>query len=218
MSHTAFRTATAVTAAWLLALASAHLHAEAPRVVIRLYDSVSIDPAARDAAMRATAALLASAGLAVDWRDCTAGREHASCREPRLAGDLVMRVVPAWRPGRQEPLSAVSARRSPGEADVRLGVAAVDVRAGAGVVATVYFDRVQAVAGRAGIAAEDLLGRAMAHEIGHLLLREAGHGRDGLMRATWTDDELAGNRRGDWSFSAAERRRMQAAALQFARP
>ena len=79
-------------------------------------------------------------------------------------------------------------------------------------MATIYYDRVLHVARRAGLDASDLLGRAMAHEIGHLLLRVPGHNRSGLMRAVWTDAELAQNRRDDWSFTDAERLRLQAVA------
>ncbi|HET9268537.1 MAG TPA: hypothetical protein VFO31_10250, partial [Vicinamibacterales bacterium] len=39
------------------------------------------------------------------------------------------------------------------------------------------------------------LGRVLAHEIGHVLLAARGHGRSGLMRATFRAEELAGRDR-----------------------
>ena len=36
-----------------------------------------------------------------------------------------------------------------------------------------------------------LLGRVMAHEIGHILLGTHAHSRTGIMRAVWTDHELS---------------------------
>jgi len=53
-----------------------------------------------------------------------------------------------------------------------------------------------------------LLGRVMAHEIGHLLLGIDYHGPVGVMRAEWTDD-LLNSGRDDWRFSMTEAERMQ---------
>jgi len=63
-----------------------------------------------------------------------------------------------------------------------------------------------------GLGTRELLGRAVAHELGHLLLRAPGHGPSGLMRPLWTDQELMQNRPDDWTFSEADRRQVQAAA------
>jgi hypothetical protein len=43
-----------------------------------------------------------------------------------------------------------------------------------------------------------LLGRAIAHEIGHLLLATNTHAPSGLMRELWSHDELQRARREDW--------------------
>jgi len=57
--------------------------------------------------------------------------------------------------------------------------------------ATLGGHAVKAAVERAGIDPGALLGRALAHEVGHLLLRSPGHSPGGLMRAVWTDEELA---------------------------
>jgi hypothetical protein len=49
----------------------------------------------------------------------------------------------------------------------------------------------------------------MAHEIGHLLLGSGDHPREGLMRATWSQDELRGIRPSNWGFSPAEAAQMR---------
>jgi hypothetical protein len=49
----------------------------------------------------------------------------------------------------------------------------------------------------------------MAHEIGHLLLGNGGHGPSGLMRATWTADEVTLLVRGLLRFSAEESGRLR---------
>ena len=70
--------------------------------------------------------------------------------------------------------------------------AVVDVDAGVGSLATVYADRVRVMAQRAGVDNAELLGRAMAHEVGHLLLGTNGHAAHGLMRASWSSVDLQG--------------------------
>jgi len=209
MLQTLARTAGAVTFA-LAVLAALPARADDLHVVIRLYDMATGDAAGRAAAMRTAADAIASAGLRVTWRDCSRGGAAHPCRTVRDAGDLVVRVMPAR--AAHGSVAAVAAE----DAEVQLGFAPVDPAGGATVIATVYYDAVQQVASRTGLRVPDLLGRAIAHEIGHLLLRAPGHGQSGLMRPLWTDDELTQNRSGDWTFSEAERRQVQAVARESA--
>src|SRR6267142_486444 len=85
-----------------------------------------------------------------------------------------------------------------------LGFAAVDVVERAGTLATVYVDRVDALAMEAGIDRGELLGHVIAHEVGHLILGSVDHSPHGLMRATWKVDELRRNLPLDWKFSGAQ--------------
>jgi len=199
MLQTLVRTAGAVTFASAL-LAASPARAGSPQVVIRVYDMATANAVARAAALRAAAQAMASAGIAVDWRDCSRGGAAHPCRTVRGAGDLVVRIMPA---------SAPSA-----DATAEFGFAPIDPSGRATVIATVYYDVVQRVAGRTGLDAQALLGRAIAHEVGHLLLRAPGHGHSGLMRPLWTDAELSQNRPGDWAFSDEESRRLRAAAQE----
>jgi hypothetical protein len=97
---------------------------------------------------------------------------------------LIVRIVPA---------PAATAAGS-------LGCAVIDLRTGAGTLATIYGDRVSLVAARTGVVEATLLGRAIAHEIGHLLLGTPQHAASGLMRAQWSDRELRNNLAADWTF------------------
>ena len=78
-----------------------------------------------------------------------------------------------------------------------LGQALIDARARAGVLATIFIDRTVRLASGLGIDHRTLLGRAIAHELGHLLLGTPAHGA-GLMREIWSRDELQGSRTSDW--------------------
>jgi|KBSSwiStaDraftv2_1062776.scaffolds.fasta_scaffold206853_2 hypothetical protein len=192
MLQTFVRTAGAVALATIL-LAGSPARAGDVRIVVRVYDMATANAAGRAGALHEAAQALASAGISVDWRDCSRGGASHPCRTVRDAGDLVVRIMRTRAPGTAE-----------------LGFAAVDPSGRATVIATVYSDVVREVASRTGLDEHVLLGRAIAHEIGHLLLRAPGHGGSGLMRPLWTDAELAANRPADWAFTDEESRRLQA--------
>jgi hypothetical protein len=56
-----------------------------------------------------------------------------------------------------------------------------------------------------------VLGRVVAHEIGHLLLGTSDHEPAGLMRALWTRQILERNRDDDFRFTAADSLALRAA-------
>jgi hypothetical protein len=194
MLQTFVRTAGAVTFTTAL-LATSPAVAGDSHLVVRVYDMATTNARARAAALRAAGQAIASADLSVHWRDCSRGGAAHPCRTVRNTNELVVRIMPT---------------SASGDA-AELGEASIDSSGRAGVIATVYYDVVQRVSTRTGLDTEALLGRAIAHEIGHLLLRVPGHGPSGLMRPLWTDDELARNRPGDWVFSDGERRQLRAA-------
>ena len=81
-----------------------------------------------------------------------------------------------------------------------MGDSVVDRESKSGAFATIHADRVSWMASRAGIAQAVLLGLAIAHELGHLLLGSS-HTSTGIMRRSWTLNELRWSRPGDWQFS-----------------
>lgn len=85
-----------------------------------------------------------------------------------------------------------------------LGDALIDPQSGAGTLATVYVDRVEWIAKQTGTDPRALLGRAIAHELGHLLMPASGHSTRGLMRAIWSGAELRSGRARDWVFEPRE--------------
>ncbi|HEY6506569.1 MAG TPA: hypothetical protein VIY56_01065 [Vicinamibacterales bacterium] len=213
MLHTAFRAAVTLSALGVL-VAPVDLRADEepqPRIVIRMYDTAAIDPSVREAAMRTTKDIVEDAGIAVQWMDCSRGGADHPCQTVRSGRELVVRIMPTAAESMRAQ-DSFSIRGTVGDRDLQLGFAAVDPAVQVGVLATMYYDRVQIVAERGGLDSGELLGRAMAHEVGHLLLRAAGHSPTGLMRAVWADEELTGNRREDWVFSPQDRRLLQAAA------
>ena len=165
----------------------------APGVAIRIYDGASVDAATRGAAMRTAADIVAGGGVSAAWQDCASGDASRRCDLTRGPRDLMIRILPG--PG---------ATTRPSPSRVVLGVAALEPSSGAGVLATIYMDRVRMTARQLGLSTSVLLGRVIAHEVGHLL-GSPGHTDRGMMREVWTDAQLAHDHPDDWRFTLSER-------------
>ena len=169
-------------------------------ISIRLFDNTNLPAADLAAAARSASHIMARAGVATVWTYCSAAAMPAECGEALAPGEVIVRIM----------------RTPRAEAPGVLGTAIVDRTRRVGTFATVYGDRAYALADRSGVAPSDVLGRAMAHELGHLLLGTAQHSRRGLMRPVWTDIELKRDLPPDWALSQQEARRLRAnLALRF---
>ena len=71
-----------------------------------------------------------------------------------------------------------------------------------GHIAYVFYRRVQDLTGGNGLNLAPVLGIAMAHEIGHLLLPQKAHSQTGLMRSSWTKADLRLAQRSQLFFTA----------------
>jgi hypothetical protein len=159
----------------------------ADRLIVRNYNNGVVRDAEMSRARAVANDILRAAGVEAVWRDCSAG-----CDDRLGAGEVVVRIVAA-------PGSAAAGS---------MGCAVIDVDRKIGALATVYVDRVMTVSSRAGVSAAILLGRALAHEIGHLLLGTADHSETGLMRALWSDRELQLGLPADWNFAPEDAARI----------
>jgi len=147
-------------------------------VVVRLYDIQGVPPETVAAARATTAQILRHANVDLRWRGCP-------CEKPVGPVELMIRL----------------AASTPESEPASLGFSYVDVQKQAGTLATVFSDRVHLLAVAARVDEGALLGRAMAHEIGHLLLGTHDHAVRGLMRGKWTSIELQKNQAFDWQLS-----------------
>jgi hypothetical protein len=170
-----------------------------PQLVVRSYAIAPVSPAAWLAAKREVADVLHDAGIDVAWIDCGGtppgpdGR--ARCDAPLQRDEVAVRLVRRFQPAYAGPLP--------------LGESLVDPRLGWGTLATIYVDRVEWLARQGHANSGTLLGRALAHELGHLLMGSAH--TTGLMRPCWTRDDLLRARAADWTFSAADAARLRSA-------
>ena len=169
-------------------------------LIVRIYDvqTTTASPHGQSALQEART-ILAHAGLAAEWVPCASDAAPADrCAVPLEGAELAVRVVMA-------PPQPYTTRPLP------LGYSLVDARTRSGALATIYLDRVQWLASASTTDVAALLGRAIAHEIGHLLLGTAHHGRFGVMRATWSRQMVRNSRPNEWRFSVHEARRMREA-------
>lgn len=163
-------------------------------ITIRVYDSAGVTPNDRTAALKTAGAILSRADLDTTWIVCTPardGRPQPGCDTSPASHELVVRLT----------------HSSPGEDgnSRAFGSSLIDATTATGTLSTVFVDRVDWLASTGKAARADVLGRAIAHEIGHQLLGSNEHSARGLMRETWTADELTRNRAEDWQFSSAQR-------------
>ena len=177
-------------------------------VTVRVYDGGATDAATRIAAIETATAIVADAGISVRWLDCTPGPAgQRRCEPTRGTRDLILRIMPAEPSGSLTTEHALESRVDGNR--LILGFAVIEPATGAGALATIFMNRIVALGQRARVASGPLLGRAIAHEVGHLLLGHGRHSASGLMRAVWTDAELAAGHSDDWRFSALDREQLR---------
>jgi hypothetical protein len=91
--------------------------------------------------------------------------------------------------------------------------AAITSSAHRGRLAYIFYERIQDFAGYTSSTVAVVLGHAIAHEIGHLLLAP-GHSDSGIMRADWTRDDMTQASRGVLRFTADQTAKLRRAATR----
>ena len=170
-------------------------------IVVRVYDNTGAAPDARRTALKIAGSIVSSASVEVVWRTCAGTSSQDSsldsrhvdpCGSPLAVGELALRIVSSGDVVGDDRMTRP------------LGEALIDKRARAGVLATVYVDRVDWMAAQTGADRHELLGRAIAHELGHLLMATSAHAATGLMRPVWSLSEVRRQQTRDWSFAPKE--------------
>ena len=172
----------------------------ADELLVRIYDGVGVQDPVRKRALAGARDILTRVEVDVAWLQCPPGGLAwltSACSAPPQPGDLIVRLARASSHVRRQYPHA-------------LGFSLVDTATGQGTLATVFTDRVELLAQRARIDRGAVLGRAIAHELGHLILGTNQHGASGLMRERWTSAELERDHPQDWQFTAVERQALHA--------
>jgi hypothetical protein len=142
------------------------------------------------AAARAKAgAFLASAGIESAWIDFSTRAATDAATQARAAFKVRVLVRPrqaAWEPGKVKVMGVSAAGDSTG-----------------GIV-SIFMDAVEEVALRHGVSVWDMLGLALAHEIGHVLLPPSAHSVFGVMKGDWNGDDIRAAVLGELRFTDAQ--------------
>ena len=164
--------------------------ASALRVTVKVYNSVHLSPGELSRAEQKAAKVFQEAGIALVWSAGLLDRDVDDNipSEEWNGASLQLRLWPR----------AMAGKRPSGSET--LGFCLSLENGDAVVLADVIQQR--AVFGPASFA--DLLGLAMAHELGHLLLRSAAHSVTGIMRSRWAEKQLRDDDRGYLRFTADE--------------
>jgi len=170
-----------------------------PTVTIRVYNYVQAPPAIVAAAEIEAGKILTSAGLHTVWMDCLSNQ---------LTVELQEFCQPNWT------ADAPSVRLLPGHntaqfRDAEFGYAAIPL------YATVNYEHVARRAHRDNTSGElsVILGCVIAHELGHLLLRQPGHSPAGIMQPQWGDVQIRQALTGHLWFTTEQSKEIQERAV-----
>jgi len=169
---------------------------------VRVYNYARVGPKTLLEAEKETTRILGQAGISTAWLDypleAAEIEAHPACRQPLDASDIVLRFVPA------------SMEKGLPFDHSKAGFAFLTKEGPRGSLAGVFYQRVFTLARGDDFALGVGLGRAAAHEIGHLLLRTEEHSNRGIMRAGWTyRDFCDGTAMLDFDLKQAERMRAE---------
>jgi hypothetical protein len=171
-------------------------------VQVRLYDYAGVPAAVLEAAKGQASEVLGRAGVPLEFLDCRLRADdppkNEACRSPASPLNLHLNILDLGM--------ALSMARNAGTSRDCLGVAWVT--AGLPSRASVFFHRALELAKSRGGPLAAILGAMMAHEIGHLLLKQGAHSAGGIMRAQWGTQELKSIAHGRLGFTADEASRL----------
>lgn len=171
------------------------------QIGIRLYNFAEVSPGVLAAARGKASAVFGRLGIRTEWWDCPLSPRELlttpACAAASGPANLVVKIVP-----NEMAKQFYSSRHS-------LGFAVLSDRGRPTSDAWVFYDRVveQARAGSAFV--PSVLGYAMAHEIGHLLLGKGNHTSSGIMKGAWGLRELRMAETGELRFTKKQEKRVR---------
>ena len=181
---------------WSSPLTAADKHDDLVQLRVSVFNSAPISPKAIEHAEGEASRILEDAGVAVIWLNCPQDSQHevsrGRCTEASFPLHLHLRIGRVSR----------GLKRS----TVGVSFSAED---GQGCYADVFYEPIRQLEEETHVALHVILGHAMAHELGHLLLGTNSHSPNGLMRANWTGEDLKDASRGNLCFSSEQTLRIR---------
>ena len=147
---------------------------------VHLYDFANVPRQTLDRAMEETARILAPAGVQVLWHP-----GEADSPEGRTV-DMTPRPVATDGSRDDRPFVVVRMVRGVPAAALPRALGFALPFAQSGVHVTMFYDRIEEVALSVPPGVARILGNALAHELGHVLLGSGQHSQAGIMKAVWS--------------------------------
>jgi hypothetical protein len=183
------RIAAAFTASAFLFCFRTNAEVRALRLEVSVYNEASVQVHNVEIAERQASYLLATASVEVVWVNC----DEIPCAGESGPGRIILRIM------QQRDTPGGEALGSAGFSGNR------------GLYTKAFYGNIQRKADQERINAGTVLGFAIVHEIGHLLLGRT-HSEEGIMRANWTSSDLRRAAQGQLRFTAEQMSKMRVTA------
>jgi hypothetical protein len=148
-----------------------------PAVTIRVVNGDVVEARTLSLAKREASRIFNQAGIDLVWLDCEIGRidwkNPGPCQRERGPAEFWLRI---------------ETRRPKAATDGVLGFTEIDPETGAS--AGIYYPAAVEMAKRCQVGIGEILGAAIAHEVGHLLLGAKAHSTRGIMQASWSQPQF----------------------------
>jgi hypothetical protein len=170
--------------------------AEESQVTISVHNDAGIPFGILLQAESEASRIFRQSGVEARWLNCSlppaAAEDPAECATADFPRHLQLRI----------------ARRSLNLNEFAMGISYLSAD-GTGCYADLFFNRAQLIHEISHVSVPTILGHAIAHEIGHLLLGTNSHVPTGIMRAQWQPADLASASKGTLLFSLLESQEMR---------
>jgi len=164
-----------------------------PQVQLSLFNDAGVPQEVIAAAQSRASSVLEKAGTEVGWLSCRPGNKDDFSSATSECASL------AW----PTHLSVRIVGRGTSVGDNVFGMSFLD-DSGEGVYAKIYYENLLDSNGYSGLSNADLLGYAIAHEVGHLLLGAHSHSTQGVMQAKWQKSTFVAASQGRLLFSESQ--------------
>ena len=177
-----------------------------PEITVHVYDYSAAGQHEVAEGIRGAAHILEQANVRTGWSYCRVGADPSNAKtgcagSARGRTHLIVRILPEHMARRLNARPRV------------LGMSLTTSSATLPTDAYLFYDRAVKLAAATSTQGPALLGAALAHEVGHLLLGDNSHSGSGLMRDRWVGADLKLLLTGSLLFNRAEENRLRIAVI-----
>lgn len=181
------RTAFCMVLLWFVVV-SAVAQRQQPEVTVMVFNRARMKQQTLISGEQQASQILKRAGVSTLWLNCPIAQPTPGDHCQIAVGAITFMLTIALK----SPPGMINSEQ--------LGVA-LQEEDGSGFYCYIFRIRLDELSGSAHIDPTRLLGAAIAHELGHLLMGEVGHSSSGLMSAHWGEPEIRAAERGGLVFT-----------------